>query len=171
MSTCKTQRLRIKMVSMQNVNLWFMWNMTPGYLLTGTTVKSVSGHMLLKSDTECHTENRVQLVPSTHFSKNPLIFPSAFTDKSLHCRLMPYIGKLFIWRIMLSWQHSSGELCWFTQRPPSVAELLWTVSSAWNTVSALTIKRLLCKLKPIMKIYSMKSLTAGFFAVIENTAA
>ena len=111
MSTCKTQRLRIKMVSMQNVNLWFMWNMTPGYLLTGTTVKSVSGHMLLKSDTECHTENRVQLVPSTHFSKNPLIFPSAFTDKSLHCRVMPYIGKLFIWRIMLSWQHSSGELC------------------------------------------------------------
>lgn len=69
--------------------------------------------MLLKSDTEYHTENRVQLAPSSHFSKNPLIFPSAFTDKSLHCRLMPYIGKLFIQRIMLSWQHSSGELCWF----------------------------------------------------------
>lgn len=29
----------IKTVSMQNVNLWFIWNLTPGYLLTGLMVK------------------------------------------------------------------------------------------------------------------------------------
>lgn len=70
--------------------------------------------MVFKSDTKHHTGNRVQLEPSTHFNNNLFFFfffPSS-PDKSLHCRLMPCIGRLFICWILLSQQHRPRELCW-----------------------------------------------------------
>ena len=98
--------------------------------------------MLFQSDTKCHTENRVQPKPSTHFNKNlgvcvcVCVCVGGWVQHARAILPVKSLNRSRLYRQTVNLQDSAetavrpGDCAESTQQPPSVAALRGTLSAA-----------------------------------------